>query len=45
MQPVAELDVFYGEESVGTLYDSTPLAFEYSSAWLKRAARMARSAA
>ena len=40
MQPVAELGVFYGEEPVGTLYDSTPLAFEYSSAWLERASRM-----
>jgi len=28
MQPVAALGVFYGEEPVGTLYDSTPLAFE-----------------
>ena len=44
MQPVAELDVFYGEEPVGTLYDRTPLAFEYSSAWLKRASPMAVAA-
>ncbi|MFN0164191.1 MAG: type II toxin-antitoxin system HipA family toxin [Burkholderiales bacterium] len=44
MQPVDELDVFYGEEPVGTLYDTAPLAFEYSSAWLKRAARMAVAA-
>ena len=40
MRPAVELDVFYGEEPVGTLYDSTPLAFEYSSAWLRRASRM-----
>ncbi len=44
MPQVAQLDVFYGEEPVGTLYDSTPLAFEYSTAWLERASRMAVAA-
>ena len=44
MRPAAELDAFYGEEQVGTLYDLTPLAFEYSSAWLTRASRMAVAA-
>ena len=41
MPPVASLDVFYGEELVGTLHDATPLAFEYSPAWLTRTSPMA----
>jgi serine/threonine-protein kinase HipA len=44
MRPVAELDVFHGDEWVGTLHDSTPPAFEYSTTWLKRAPRMAVAA-
>ena len=30
------LDVFFGQELVGTLHDATPLAFEYSPEWLAR---------
>lgn len=30
------LDVFYDAERVGTVHDSSPLAFEYAPAWLKR---------
>ena len=28
------LDVYFGSERVGTLFDSTPLAFEYAPGWL-----------
>ena len=44
MPPITALDAFYGEKPAGTLYDSTPLAFEYSTAWLKRASRVAVAA-
>ena len=39
MQRPARLDVFFGEEFVGTLHDSSPVAFEYSAAWLARTDR------
>lgn len=29
------LDVFYGDEHVGTVHDSSPLAFEYTTTWLE----------
>jgi serine/threonine-protein kinase HipA len=31
-----QLDVFFGEEAVGTLFDSEPLSFEYAESWLSR---------
>ncbi len=31
------LDVYFGDELVGTLTDTSPLAFEYEAAWLNRA--------
>lgn len=30
------LDVYYGEDLVGTVHDASPLAFEYASTWLAR---------
>lgn len=30
------LDVFYGTERMGTVHDTSPLAFEYAPAWLDR---------
>lgn len=33
------LDVYFGEELVGMIHDSSPLAFEYSQAWLARSER------
>lgn len=39
--PPARLAVFYGDVQVGTLHDTTPLAFEYAPAWLANPARMA----
>jgi serine/threonine-protein kinase HipA len=30
------LDVYFGDELVGTLTDTSPLAFEYEAAWLNR---------
>lgn len=30
------LDVFYGAERMGTVHDTSPLAFEYTQAWLDR---------
>jgi serine/threonine-protein kinase HipA len=38
------LDVYYGPELVGTLRDSSPLAFEYAASWLERAQPMAVAA-
>jgi serine/threonine-protein kinase HipA len=41
MQPLHDrLDVYYGNDLVGTVYDSTPLTFEYALAWLGGAQRM-----
>ena len=40
MARASHLSVYYGDESVGTVYDAAPLAFEYSSAWLERAERL-----
>jgi serine/threonine-protein kinase HipA len=34
------LDVYYGSELVGTIHDSSPVAFEYAAGWLDAAARM-----
>lgn len=34
------LDVWYGNELVGTVHDSTPLAFEYAPGWLAGGQRM-----
>jgi serine/threonine-protein kinase HipA len=31
------LDVYFGDELVGTLTDTSPLSFEYEAAWLNRA--------
>ena len=37
MKPrVAALDVFYGPVRMGTVHDTSPLAFEYASGWLER---------
>ena len=36
MPPVTQLDVFFGEELVGAIYDTAPLSFEYSDDWLGR---------
>lgn len=37
MKPRATaLDVFYGTELMGTVHDTSPLAFEYAQAWLDR---------
>lgn len=44
MAVVATLDVFYGEENVGTLHDLAPPAFEYSATWLACATPMAVAA-
>ena len=38
------LDVYYGDELVGTIADTSPLKFEYSPGWLGRAAPMAVAA-
>lgn len=31
------LDVYYGTELAGTIHDTSPVAFEYTASWLKRA--------
>lgn len=36
MERVTALDVFYGEELIGTVFDTEPLSFEYAPAWLGR---------
>ena len=33
---IAQLDVFFGDEYVGSLHDTSPLSFEYSTQWLNR---------
>lgn len=33
-QRATALDVFYGTERMGTVHDTSPLAFEYAQAWL-----------
>lgn len=38
------LDVYYGDERVGTVYDASPLAFEYAGAWLGRSEPMSVAA-
>jgi serine/threonine-protein kinase HipA len=37
MSRPASLDVYFGDDPVGTIHDSSPLAFKYASAWLERA--------
>lgn len=39
MKPTPTLDVFFGDERVGAIHDSTPLSFTYSAAWLARPER------
>ena len=36
MQQIKSLDMFFGEELVGTIHDTSPIAFEYSPQWLGR---------
>src|SRR3990167_1190560 len=36
MQRTTALDVFYGEELIGTVFDTEPLTFEYAPTWLAR---------
>jgi serine/threonine-protein kinase HipA len=36
MERVTALDVFYGDELIGTVFDTEPLSFEYAQAWLGR---------
>jgi serine/threonine-protein kinase HipA len=38
------LDVYFGAEHVGTIHDASPIAFEYTVAWLERAEPMAIAA-
>ena len=38
------LDVYLGDELVGTAHDASPLAFEYAASWLARADAMAVAA-
>ena len=40
MQRTDRLDVYYGAELVGTIHDTSPVAFEYATTWLERAQRM-----
>lgn len=44
MERPDRLDVFFGDEIVGTVHDASPLAFEYSAAWLARPERFALAA-
>ena len=44
MRGSGSLDVFYGDELVGSIADTAPLTFQYSPAWLGRAAPMAVAA-
>lgn len=38
------LDVYYVGELVGTVHDTSPIAFEYAASWLERAERMSVAA-
>jgi len=40
MERTDRLDVYYGTELVGTIHDTSPVAFEYATTWLERAERM-----
>lgn len=40
MERPDRLDVYYGSELVGTIHDTSPIAFEYAQRWLERAQRM-----
>ena len=44
MRGAGSLDVFYDDELVGAIGDTAPLTFEYSPAWLGRAAPIAVAA-
>ena len=37
MTETAALDVFYGEDLIGTVFDTEPLSFEYAQVWLNGA--------
>lgn len=36
MLPVHALDVFYGDDRIGTVFDTEPLSFQYAPQWLER---------
>jgi len=36
MERATALDVFYGDELIGTVFDTEPLSFEYTPTWLGR---------
>jgi HipA-like protein len=36
MTKPAALSIFFGDELVGTVYDASPLIFEYATSWLQR---------
>ena len=38
------LDVYYGNELVGTIHDTSPVAFEYAASWLERPEHMSVAA-
>ncbi len=38
MARVSQLDVFFGDEHVGSIHDSSPLSFEYAPGWLAQEA-------
>ena len=40
MERPDRLDVYYGTELVGTIHDTSPVAFEYAASWLERAEHM-----
>ena len=40
MAPPPKLDVFLNDDLVGTIHDTSPLAFEYASTWLARNYRL-----
>lgn len=40
MERTDRLDVYFGDELVGTIHDASPVAFEYSESWLGRAEPM-----
>lgn len=44
MAQIECLDVYFGEELVGSIHDSSPPAFAYSRDWLERASPMALAA-
>lgn len=40
MERADRLDVYYRDELVGSIHDTSPVAFEYTPAWLERAERL-----